>query len=535
MRLACERHARDLADPKCEYEFRPKEADKAVGFIELLPHIKDRWAAQKQLLLLEPWQRFIVRSLFGWFRKADGIRRFREAYIEVPRKNGKSTLAAGIGLKMLLADGVYGAEVYSGATTERQAWEVFRPARLMAKNTPSLAQAFGLEVNAQQLIRMSDGARFEPLVGRPGDGASPSCAIVDEFHEHETPILFDTMLTGMGSRENPLMLVITTAGVNTAGPCYEKRLEVQRMLSGTVPSDRLFGIIWTLDEGDDWTDPKVWPKANPNLGVSLSKDYMEAQVAQAVRMPSKQNIVRCKHFNQWMGARSAWLNMEQWNACGDPTLDRAQFAGDPCYVGLDLATRVDIAARVDLYTREQDGRRHYYAFPTLYVPEGALGVSKNSQAYTSWIASGHLQSMEGDEIDLVAIQEELLALAGQVQIKELVYDPWQSSQLAQACRSQGIETVEFRHTVANMSPGMRELEAAVASNRFHHPANACLTWMAGNVVAKADAKDNIYPRKDTADAKIDGIVAAIMAVGRAATNSTGGSMTEFLEAWTATA
>ncbi len=532
VKRACERHVSDQHRPGFAYQFDSALAAKAVGFIELLPHTKDKWAARGEKLHLEPWQCFLVGSIFGWIRKSDGLRRFREAYIEVPRKNGKSHLAAGVGLYCMVADGVHGAEVYSGATTEKQAWEVFRPARIMAKNTPGLCSSFGIEVNASNLLRLRDFARFEPLIGNPGDGASPSCAIVDEFHEHDKPDLYDTMLTGMGARENPLMLVITTAGVNLSGPCFEKRVEVQKMLNGSVDAERLFGVIWTIDDGDDWTQPEIWGKANPNLGVSVSVDYLEAQVAQAIRQPSKQNTVKCKHFNLWTGAKQAWLNMESWRKCGDSTLRREDFAADPCYVGLDLATRIDIAARLDVFTRIIDGRTHYFAFPQFYLPESALDSAKNADIYRGWATSGYLDLMPGDEVDFSVIQEETLSLYQVMTLRELAYDPWQATQLAQSLREQGVEAVEFRHTVGNMSPAMREVEAAIASGRFHHNDNPCLNWMASNVVAKSDAKDNIYPRKELPENKIDGMVALLMATGRAMTQDDSAAFDAFLRSAT---
>ena len=356
---------------------------------------------------------------------------------------------------------------------------------------------------------------MEPLIGKPGDGASPSCAIVDEFHEHDTADLYDTMITGMGAREQALMLVITTAGVNLAGPCYEKRIEVQRMLDGSVPADRLFGVIYTLDDGDDFKDPAVWRKANPNLGVSVSPDFLEAQVQQAIRQPSKMSTVLCKHFNIWTGAKQAWINMEKWRACEDRTLTRERMQRMPCWVGLDLATRIDIAARVEVFAQEIDGAKHYYAVPTFWVPESALASAKNATAYRGWAAEGWLQVMDGDEIDLAAVQAEISELAGQITLREVAYDPWQATQLAQGLRAQRVIAVEYRNVVGNMSPPMRELEAAINAGRFHHDGNPVLTWMAANTVAKADAKDNVYPRKELPDNKIDGVVALLMGMGRA--------------------
>lgn len=514
VRLACQRHIDDRARD-WRYEYRPELANKAVKFIELLPHTKGRWAAKGEKIVLQPWQKFIVASIFGWVRKSDGLRRYREVYLEIPRKNGKSVLAASIGLYCLVADGEYGSEVYSGATSEKQAWEVFRPAKLMAQKTPALLNHFGLEVNAKNLIRLEDFSRFEPVIGKPGDGASPSCAIVDEYHEHADSDLFDTMQTGMGARDQPLMFVITTAGSNMGGPCYEKRLEAQKVLSGVFEDDRLFSVIYGLDEGDDYKDPASWAKANPNLEISVSRDFLEAQVGSAIRSPQKQNSVKTKHFNMWVGAKTAWLNMEQWAKAADSSLDIADFAGCECFIGLDLAVRVDIAARVSLFLKEIEGETHYFAFPSFYLPEEALDSAKNAKMYAGWAASGHIDLMHGAEISFSAIQQDILDIPKTYSVNEVVYDPWQATQIAQALREQGVEAVEYRNTVGNMSPPMRAIEGALASGRFHHPDNPVFNWMASNVVAKADAKDNIFPRKDVNENKIDGMIAAIFAMGRA--------------------
>lgn len=516
--LACKRHLSDLKRAKSDdylYEFSPEKAARVINFVEMLPHTKGKWAQKKESIVLEPWQCFVLGVIYGWVRKSDGMRRFREAYLEVPRKNGKSVIASGVGLFGLIADGEYGAEVYSGATTEKQAWEVFRPARLMAKNLEGFATHFGLEVNASNILRLEDFARFEPLIGNPGDGSSPSLALVDEYHEHKNSDLYDTMLTGMGSREQPLMLVITTAGANMGGPCYEKRVEIQKVLRGVLEDERSFGIIYGLDEGDDWKDPESWVKANPNLGVSLSYDYIEAQVASAIRTPSRQNSVKTKHFNIWVGAKSAWLDMERWRKQADDSLKISDFEDCPSWVGLDLATKLDIAARVSVFLKIINGQKHYYLFPHFYLPEDALIDSKNAKQYGGWSEEGFIQIIDGAEIDFQQIQEEILALPRSQNVSELVYDPWQSTQLAQAVRAEGVEAVEYRNTVGNMSPPMRELEGALASGRLHHPDNPVFNWMASNVVAKEDAKENIFPRKETPENKIDGIVAALFAMGRA--------------------
>lgn len=238
---ACQRHLDDLMAEKSKsfrYRFDKDLAERAAKFIQLLPHTKGEWAFKRMPITLEPWQLFVICCAFGWVNKGSRLRRFREVYTEIPRKNGKSAISAGVALYCFACDNEFGAEVYSGATTEKQAWEVFRPARLMCKRTPMLTEAFGIEVNASNMNRPEDGARFEPLIGNPGDGSSPHCAVVDEYHEHATDALYTTMLTGMGARRQPLMWAITTAGYNIEGPCYDKRREVIEMLNGSVPAPR---------------------------------------------------------------------------------------------------------------------------------------------------------------------------------------------------------------------------------------------------------------------------------------------------------
>ena len=529
VRLACQRHIDDLDRPDFPYAFDVALANRAINFIQLLPHTKGRWAAKRELLKLEPWQRFIIGSLFGWVHKKTGLRRFREAYIEVARKNGKSILAAAIGVYMLVADSEYGAEVYAGATTEKQAWQVFGPARLMCKNTPELTEFYDLEVNASNLVRLEDNSKMEPLIGNPGDGPSPSCALVDEYHEHKSTDLFETMQTGMGAREQPLLAVITTAGSNMGGPCYEKRGEASKILQGTFKDDQFFAIIYTLDKGDDWKKQRNWIKANPNMGVSVNKDYLKAQIASATRNPSKQSGVKTKNLNVWVGAKEAWVNMEQWADGADSKLKESDFYGLHCVQSLDLATKIDIAARIRVFTRYENGDDlHYYVFPKFYLPEGALESAKNASIYRGWAAAGHLELMDGEEISYAQVQEDVEKSASTHRVDEIVYDPWQATQMAQALREKNLLAVEYRNTTANMSFAMLELEGALASGRLHHTNNPVLNWMASNVVAKKDANDNVFPRKELPENKIDGMVGLIMGVGRAMHQENTGSLDDFL-------
>lgn len=516
-RLSCQRQLDDLArqsDPTWPYRFDKAKAERVCKFIELLPHTKGKWAHKQERIHLEPWQCFILTTIFGWVRKKDGLRRFREAYNEIPRKNGKSILAAGVGLYLFAADGEFGAEVYSGATTEKQAWEVFRPARLIAKRTEALREAYGIEVNASNLSRPDDGSRFEPLIGKPGDGASPSCAIVDEYHEHATSELYDTMVTGMGARDEPLAFIITTAGANIAGPCYEKRSQVLKVLEGALQNDELFGIVFTLDEGDDWTSEAALKKANPNYGVSVGADYLMSRLRDARQLSSRQATFKTKHLNLWVGARNAWMNMQAWgNAPARKSLD--ELAGRPCLIALDLASKVDIAALVLIFPPHENDPL-YHVHGRYYLPEEMVeaGASTNASHYAGWAKQGLLTLTPGNVIDFETIMDDLRDLASRFEVKEVPYDPWQATQLATQMAAEGLPMVELRATVQNFSEPMKQLEALVLAQKLAHGGCPVLTWMMSNVVAKIDAKDNIYPRKEFPENKIDGVVALIMGLAR---------------------
>lgn len=525
VRLACQRQLDDRArwpglsqaeakrrgDP---YWFDKKAAERACNFIEKLPHTKGRWASKREKLRLEPWQQFRLTAIFGWKRTDNGLRRFRKAYNEIPRKNGKSAESAGVGLYMFCADDEFGAEVYSGATSEKQAWEVFRPARLMVERTPELAEFFGIEVNASNLAIPGNGSRFEPLIGQPGDGSSPSCAIHDEYHEHQTTTQSDAMETGMGAREQPLQWFITTAGDNLAGPCYDLRRYAIEVLEGRVDNPELFAIIYGLDAEDDWTTEASLRKANPNYGISVGADFLLARQREAMQSARKQNAFRTKHLNTWVGARNAFINMVRWNAA--PTAKTLEeLRGRKCFVGLDLASKIDIAALIKLFPPVADDPL-WHVHARFYLPEERVesAATTNAGHYDAWAKSGWITLTPGNVIDFEFIQEDLRKLK-EFDIGAIGFDPWQATQLANTMLKEGLPMVEIGATVKNFSEPMKQLEALVLLGQLAHPRDPVLSWMMSNVVAKLDAKDNIYPRKESEDSKIDGPVALIMALGRA--------------------
>ncbi|MDR5777295.1 MULTISPECIES: terminase large subunit [unclassified Caballeronia] len=537
VQLACQRHLKELAASRkrdFRWKFDAAAAERKLALIELMPHVKGDWAFKRQLVTLEPWQKFGLMCTFGWVSKRTGQRRFRESYWEVPRKNGKSVIAAGVGIGMFVLDDEFGAEVYAGATTEKQAWEVFRPARLMVKRSPMLIEAAGIEVNASNMNKPEDGSRFEPLIGNPGDGASPSCAIVDEYHEHDSSALYETMLTGMGARQQPLMFIITTAGANIEGPCYDKRRQVIEMLEGTVPDDELFGWIWTIDEGDDWTDPRVLAKANPNIGISVYQEYLESQQQRAIKSARFTNTFKTKHLNVWTSAKAGYFNLEDWKSCEDPTLRLEQFEGQDCILALDMARKLDLNSLARLFWRDIEGRRHYYSVkPRFWVPEETVKNTENrrmAERYQKWVNSGHLLETDGAEIDYRDIQHEAVESNRSSPVQCVPMDPHGATNLAHQLADEGLTPVTIVQNYTNLSDPMKELEAAITSGRFHHDGNPIMSWCVSNVVGKnlPGNDDVVRPIKQGNDNKIDGAVALIMAVSRAMLAGQTGSIGDFL-------
>ena len=525
--LACQRQIKDLIRFKGKeslYRFNPKltaksgrpfyPADNLCAFIERLPHVKGPLAGEP--IRLEPWQVFILTTVFGWI-KADGNRRFRRSYIEVPRGNAKSTLSSALALYMLAADGEGGSEVYSLATTRDQARIVFGDAQTMARKSAGFRSRFGVEVGAHNMNVMKTGSKFEALSaeGSTLDGLNIHFGCIDELHAHKTRTVYDVVETGTGKRDNSLLWVITTAGSNRAGICYEVRTFVTRLLDGVFEDDSQFGIIYGLDEGDDWVTEASLIKANPNWGVSVRPEVLLPLQAKAMQLPSAVNNFKTKHLNEWVNADSSWMDMRAWDRCANPSLTLAAYAGQPCWIGLDLASKVDIAALVLVFTHlEIDGA--YAVFGRYYLPEDTVHANGNSQ-YQGWMNAGRLTVTPGNVIDFGWIEADLIDFVSRHSVQAVAFDPFQATQLSTRMLSEGMPMIEVRPTVLNFSEPMKTLEALVLQGKLIHDGDPVLGWMASNVVAHLDAKDNIYPRKERPENKIDGIVALIMAISRAIT------------------
>jgi phage terminase large subunit-like protein len=510
VKLAADRQLADLktyAGSRSPYVFDENEANRVCKFIELLTHTKGELAGTR--IHLEPWQVFILTTVFGWLRRADGGRRYRRAYVEVSRGNGKSTLCSGIGLYCLLADREGGAEVYSFATTRDQAKIVFGDAKVMAERNAALRQKFGLQVLANALYVPQTNSTFQAksAEGSTLDGLNTHLAIIDELHAHKTRAVYDVVETSTGKRKNSLMFVITTAGFDTSGICYEVRTMVTKVLEKSVVDETQFGIIYGLDEGDDWTTVEALEKANPNWGISVRPEIITSLMKKAIALPSAVNNFKTKHLNIWCSASSAWMDMQAWEA-GEINVDRSDFEGQPCYIGLDVGAKNDVTAKVLLFPVGKS----FVVFADFYLPEAAVEKSTNSQ-YRGWVEEGWITQSGGAMTDLARIEEDIRDDLSRFDVKGIAYDPWNALQLATNLGNDGAPMVEYRNTVQNFSDPMKSLEALVQDKRVNHDGNPVLRWMMGNVVAKLDAKDNIFPRKERYENKIDGVVALIMALG----------------------
>jgi len=553
VKLACKRHLADLEkskDPDYPYRYDSELGDRRCKFSELLTHTKGKWAGKR--ISLEPHQIFMQCCIWGWVKKKNRKRRFSKAFIELPRKNGKSIDAATAGLYMLVADGEKGAECYSGATTEKQALEVFRPAWQMAHANPNLREKFGISLsgtpkNPTSIYRLSDMSRFELLVGNPGDGASPHCGIHDEYHESKTSDQIDTIETGMGSREQPLQLIITTAGTDTSLPCYDLHLRCIKILEGTIEDESQFAIIYSIDPDDKWQDFENWRKANPNYLISIEEDYLIRKHKETLTDVNKQNINLTKHLNVWTNAGTAWMNMTKWAACADPSLKLSDFVDQPCYAALDLASKIDICALVLLFEGKERNiirtlvnpesgeeeekeitQKDFIVFGKYYLPEETIQLAGNDH-YIKWVKEGYIIETPGARTDFLYIENDLKIINKDHPIIELAFDPREASYLISNVSDwlgshlvDGEEVsrcVEITQGPQLMSEPMKETEGRIYSQTLWHNGDPVMTWMMGNVVKKQGRNSGpvkyYYPTKDKNEFKIDGPVAMIMSVSRA--------------------
>lgn len=495
------------------YYFHEESAQRVIDFFQFCNHIEGKWAGSK--IELEDWQQFALWVPFGWKRKDNDARRFRRAYVEVARKNGKSSWTAGLGLYFLVADGEAGAQVYSAATTRDQAKIIHTAAERMVKTSPFLSrmvQAFRNNLSVPDTF-----SKFEPLSAdfNTLDGLSPSAGLIDEVHAHRNRGVVDVIETGMGAREQPMMWMITTAGINTADSiALEFRHHGEQVLKGIRDDEAYFPLIYTQDVDDNWLDESLWIKSNPNLGVSVNLEELRDLANKAKEIPAAQNNFKTKRLNIWCNSRSKWIPVERWDACKED-FNVAELYGKECYAGLDLSTTTDLSALVLVFPWENDT---YRVLPFFWVPEenAELRARRDRVPYPLWISQKHIEATAGNVIDYKFIRAKFLELAKVYKIKEVAADPWNATQLLQQLSEEdGFKVVELRQGFASFSAPMKATETLIMSQKLRHDGNPVLKWMFDNVSVKSDPAGNIKADKEKSAERIDGIVAMIMGIGRA--------------------
>lgn len=527
VKAAARRHLNDRereGDDSFPYYFDNDCAVDVCDFIAKLPHVQGEWGSKT--IVLEPWQIFILVCIFGWRRKSDGGRRFNTVYIEVARKNAKSTLAAGIALYCLCCDREQGPEVIIGATTGKQADKVFKPAKEMARRTPALRKAFDVEVFARSVVSWKWAGSIEPINAKSStqDGWNPHCAILDELHAHPNRGLYDVIKSAFGARKNPLLWIITTAGYDTLSVCFEQRTLVTKILEGVVTADHYFGIIYTLDEedkeagikADDHLNEKVWVKANPNLDVSVSREQMRGYAIEAKHSPDSMGEFLTKRCNKWTTAKAARFNVELWKKCaGDVTL--ADFDGLDVWAGLDLAAVSDMNA-LALVARHE-GRTLVWC--RLWLPEATVEseyVKRRNVPYKRWADEDRLSLTPGNVTDYDFIEKEVNELHERFGFRAVGFDPWNARDIANRLIESGVPMQEFRQGIPSFNAGMKEFDRRLIDATLLHAGCPVLGWHVSNVIARKDVNENEAPDRKNSQEKIDGFVAACMGIAMMVTN-----------------
>jgi phage terminase large subunit-like protein len=487
-------------------------AEHVRDFFRLfLRHSKGEWAGKPFELLDWQWKDLIA-PLFGWMR-ADGTRRYRRGYVEVPKKNGKSALASGISLYMLIGDNEPGAEIYNAAADRDQAAIVFNEAANMVEASPALASRLDIVRSTKRIIYPKQQAFYRALSAEvpTKEGINWHCLIFDELHAQKTRDLWDTLAYGGAARRQPLSLAITTAGYDRHSICWEQHERAEQVIAGRLEVDDFFALIFAADPEADWTDEATWRRANPSYGVTVKADQMASDCAEARQSPGKENAFRRYRLNQWTEQDVRWLSLEKWDAC-EPAATPAELEGCSCFAGLDLASTTDIAAFVLVFPNPEGG---YDVLPRFWVPEenARERERKDRVPYTQWIREELITATPGNVIDYDVIRRDIVELAKRFHIVKVAKDRWNSQQIGTQLEGDGFEVVDFGQGYASMSAPTKELEKLILGGKLRHGGNKVLRWMASNVVAETDAAGNIKPSKRKSQEKIDGIVGTIMGLG----------------------
>lgn len=518
VKAACERYFDDLKTGKKRgIFFDHQSAELAIEFFSYLKHSKgNKWAGK--VFELEPWQEFIIWNIFGWKRKSDGLRRFRTIYLEVPRKNGKSTLVSAIGLVMFFADGEAGAEVYTAATKRDQALITHSEASRMVQSSPHLKSR--INVYRNNLSVPATNSKFEPLGADADtmDGLNVHCAILDEVHAHKTRAIWDVLETATGARQQPLIIAITTAGFDRQSICWEQHEYVEKLLSRNAQDDSYFGIIYTLDDGDDWKDPKVWAKANPNLGVSVFEDDLERKVRKAKEMPLAQNNFLRKHLDVWTQQNVRWIDHDLWAKNFKYKIDEERLKGKLCYGGLDLAAVDDLAAWILIFPQiDEAGDEWIDVVARFWASRARLFDRSNKyrDSYQAWERQGYLITTDRDAIEYEDIKAVVLNDAKKFALDSVNVDRlFQGYQLSMELEQEGMKIAGMGMGYLSMAGPVNEFDKMLLKKQINHGNNPILAWMADNIEVSQDPAGNRKPNKATSQGKIDGIVGILLALDR---------------------
>lgn len=527
VRMAARRHLDDLErGAERGLQWHPDRAAHAIGFIECLRHYQGRTAGE--LFKLSPFQLFVVGSLFGWYTGES--RRFRVAYVEIGKGNGKTPLAAAIALYGLVADGEAGAEIYSAATSRDQASICFHDAQQFVRASTPLMQR--IEIGKANLAYLATSSYFRPVSaeGKGLDGKRPHIVVVDELHEHPSGIVVEKMRAGTKGRTRALIFEITNSGYDQTTVCWEHHDYSTKVLQGVLVNDAWFAYISALDDGDDpFEDESCWAKANPNLGISVTPEYLREQVLEARNIPSKRGLVLRLNFCRWTQARENWVDLYRWDECDHPVAEE-ELAGRACYGGLDLATVSDINALAWLFPPQHDGER-WKVLLRCWVPEDTMRrrIEKALLPYDQWQRAGLLRTTPGNVSDYNFIKAQIVDDMARFDVREIAFDRWNATSLVTDLMEQhSAPMVQFGQGFASMAAPMKDLERLYLDGKLAHGGNALLRWMASNLVATQDPAGNTKPDRAESTEKIDGMVALLMAVGRAMAAPNTASLDEFL-------
>ena len=503
------------------YYFDSDAAERALGFFQgdkkgpgPLTHVKGELAGEP--FRLAKWQAGVVANLFGWKRKSDRTRRYRECLIFIPRKNGKTTFAAGLLLCALFNDQEPGAEVYGAAAKREQAALVFDQAAGMCRNEKVLMDRVviygGLNQTKSIMLKDHSGSyRTISADANTAHGFNSHFVVVDELHAQPNRNLVDVLATSMGSRRQPLLVCISTSDFERPGSiCNEKHAYASNVRDGVIEDPSFLPVIYEATIDDDWTDPNVWAKANPNLGVSVKREYIERECRKAQEVPGYENTFKRLHLNIRTEQAVRWLPMDAWDECAG-VIDPEALRGKRCFAGLDLSNKIDLSALVLLFPDDD-----YAVLPFFWVPEDTARIreSRDRVPYLQWIREGLIEATPGNVIDYAFIRHRINELKALYDIQQIGYDPWNATQLAlQLKDDDGMAMVEFRQGYISMNDPSKEFEVLILARKLNHGGNPVLRWMASNATVKRDPVDNIKPDKEKAPERIDGIVATIMALG----------------------